>query len=101
GCLQNWRDRFARIEAPANRTAERIVTANIRDFASFPLLEGRADEWLALQAGVPLYPALFGRDTLTAGWQAAWVDRGRSLEASLTRLGRLQSDRVDDWRDEQ
>ena len=41
-----------------------------------------------LQAGMPLYPALFGRDTLTAGWQAAWVDRGQSLDASLTRLGR-------------
>ena len=50
---------------------------------------------------MPLYPALFGRDTLTAGWQAAWVDRGQSLEASLTRLGRLQSHRVDAWRDEE
>ena len=48
-----------------------------------------------------MYPALFGRDTLTAGWQAAWVDRGQTLDASLTRLGRLQSDRIDDWRDEQ
>src|SRR5207248_5028067 len=63
--------------------------------------EGAPDEWLALQAGVPLYPALFGRDALTAGWQAAWVDRGQTLDASLTRLGRLQSDRVDDWRDEE
>ena len=50
---------------------------------------------------MPLYPALFGRDTLTAGWQAAWVDCGRSLGASLARLGRLQSDRVDKWRDEE
>src|SRR6185503_13421479 len=101
GCLQNWRDRFARIEAPVNRTAERIVTTNIRDFASFPMLDGRPDEWLALQAGVPLYPALFARDTLTAGWQAAWVDRGQTLDASLTRLGRLQSDRDDEFHDEQ
>ena len=50
---------------------------------------------------MPLYPALFGRDTLTAGWQAAYLDRGESLDASLTRLGRMQSDRVDDWRDEE
>ena len=65
------------------------------------MLEGRRDEWLALQAGMPLYPALFGRDTLIAGWQAAWLDRGESLDASLTRLARLQTDRVDDWHDEQ
>ncbi len=50
---------------------------------------------------MPVYPALFGRDTLTAGWQAAFVDRGASLDASLTRLGRLQSDRVAEWRDEE
>ena len=50
---------------------------------------------------MPLYPALFGRDTLTAGWQAAMLDGGASLEASLTTLGRMQSDRVDDWRDEE
>jgi glycogen debranching enzyme len=81
--------------------AEEIVADNIRDFASFPLLEGAPDEWLALQAGIPLYPALFGRDTLTAGWQAAWVDQGESLDASLTRLSRLQSARTNDWRDEQ
>src|SRR5688500_3200569 len=50
---------------------------------------------------MPLYPALFGRDALTAGWQAAYLDRGASLDASLTRLGRMQSDRVYDWRDEE
>ena len=54
-----------------------------------------------MQAGMPLYPAYFGRDGLTAGWQAASLDSGEALAASLTRLGRLQSDRFDDWRDEQ
>ena len=87
----------------SRRTASRNGSsqANVRDFASFPLLEGPPDEWLTLQAGMPLYPALFGRDTLTAGWQAAYLDRGESLDASLTRLGRMQSDRVYDWRDEE
>jgi glycogen debranching enzyme len=99
--LQEWRNSFARVTIPGNRTAELVIAKNIRDFGSFPLLDGDRDEWLTLQAGMPLYPALFGRDTLTAGWQAAWVDRGASLDASLTRLGRLQSDRVDPWRDEE
>lgn len=96
-----WRDGLARVETPGNLLAEEIVRRNVRDFASFPLLEGERDEWLTLQAGMPLYPALFGRDTLTAGWQAAFLDRGDCLDASLTRLGRMQSDRVNDWRDEE
>jgi glycogen debranching enzyme len=54
-----------------------------------------------VQAGIPLYPALFGRDTLTVGWQAAMLDQGAILDASLARLGRMQSDRVDEWRDEE
>jgi glycogen debranching enzyme len=99
--LRDWRDGLTRVTVPPNRFAERILSANVRDFASFPLLEGERDEWLTLQAGMPLYPALFGRDTLTAGWQAAYLDRGESLDASLTRLGRMQSDRVNDWRDEE
>ena len=99
--LGTWQEQLARITVPPNRVAERILAANIRDFASFPLLEGPSDEWLTLQAGMPLYPALFGRDTLTAGWQAAFLDCGESLDASLTRLGRMQSDRVYDWRDEE
>lgn len=99
--LLEWRDGLTRVTMPPNRLAERILSANIRDFASFPLAEGQRDEWLTLQAGMPLYPALFGRDTLTAGWQAAYLDRGSSLDASLTRLGRMQSDRMNDWRDEE
>ena len=96
-----WRDHFTRLAVPGNRVAEEIISRNIDDMASFALLEGERDEWLSLQAGMPLYPALFGRDTLTAGWQAAWVDRGATLEASLNRLGRMQSNRRDDWRDEE
>ena len=98
---QRWRERFARLEVPGNRSAEETFTRNVRDFASFPLLDGAPDEWLALQAGVPLYPAFFGRDAVTAGWQAGFLDRGETLEAALTKLGRLQSSRFDDWRDEQ
>jgi glycogen debranching enzyme len=99
--LREWREGLTRVTVPSNRLAERILSANVRDFASFPLAEGQQDEWLTLQAGMPLYPALFGRDTLTAGWQAAYLDRGASLDASLTRLGRMQSDRTNDWRDEE
>jgi glycogen debranching enzyme len=96
-----WREAFTRVDVPGNRVAEAIVNRNLRDLGSFPMLDGPPDEWLALQAGMPLYPAFFGRDAVTAGWQAAFVDRGESLEAALIKLTRRQSDRFDDWHDEQ
>jgi glycogen debranching enzyme len=99
--LEQWRNGFTRVVVPGNRVFERALESNIRDVSSFPLLHGARDEWLALQAGVPLYPALFGRDAITAGWQVGCVDRGDTLDAALTRLGRLQSDRDDAWRDEE
>ncbi len=99
--VDRWRERGATILAPQNRLFEAIVASNIRDVSSFALLEGPPDEWLALQAGMPLYPALFGRDAVTAGWQAAIVDGGECLDAALTVLGRRQSTRADDWRDEE
>jgi glycogen debranching enzyme len=99
--LRQWRERFAAVDLPGNGIAEAIIRSNVRDLASFPLLEGPPDEWLALQAGMPLYPAFFGRDAVTAGWQAGYVDRGEALAAALTKLGRLQTSRFDDWRDEQ
>ena len=96
-----WRERMTTFETPGSSTFETTLANNVRDTASFPLLEGVRDEWLAPQAGVPLYPAFFGRDALTAGWQAAILDRCESLEAALTKLGRMQSSRFDDWRDEE
>src|SRR5262249_15861993 len=88
-------------EVPGNRLVERVVSSNIRDLASFPLLQGERDEWLTMQAGMPLYPAFFGRDAVTAGGQSGMVDGGEALAAALTKLTRLQSSRFDDWPDEQ
>ncbi|PYQ53633.1 MAG: hypothetical protein DMF78_08470 [Acidobacteria bacterium] len=98
---QQWRASLTHITVPGNPEVEHLLGRAAEDLASFPHLEGERDEWLALQAGVPLYPAFFGRDALTAGWQAALLDSGAMLDAALTRLGRMQSDRVLDWRDEE
>jgi glycogen debranching enzyme len=98
---RTWCDALARVEMPGNPAVEATVAAGIRDVASFPLLAGAPDEWLTCQAGVPLYPALFGRDALTAAWQSAMLDRGDLLDATLTRLGRLQGTVHDAERDEQ
>ena len=96
-----WRASFTGVESAGNAIFAEALAANVADFAAFPMLEGARDEWLALQAGVPAYPAFFGRDGLTAGWQAAMIDRGQALDAALTKLGRMQSNRVDDWHDEE
>ena len=99
--LQQWREILATVSAPGNRLFERIMSANVADLASFPMLDGPRDEWLAMQAGMPVYPAFFGRDAVTAGWQAGYLDGGAALDAALAKLTRLQTSRVDDWRDEQ
>jgi glycogen debranching enzyme len=99
--IARWRDQLTRFRASGDRLVERLVGQAVDDLGSFALLEGGRDEWLAPSAGMPLYPALFGRDSLTVTWQTALFDRGRLLEATLTRLRRLQGTRDDPHRDEQ
>src|SRR5213595_3102398 len=64
-------------------------------------VRGRSRRMARAASGMPLYPALFGRDAFTVSWQAAIIDGGALANASLTRLGKMQSDRVNDWRDEE
>lgn len=96
-----WRAGLTRLKAPGGNAALDTVTRALADVGSLALLTGCDDEWLALQAGIPLYPALFGRDTITAGWAVPMFDQGAVLDAALTRLGRLQSNRTHDWTDEE
>jgi len=99
--VERWRSRLATFETPRNTAVAELISQAADDLGSFALLDGPEDEWLAPQAGIPLYPALFGRDSVTIGWQAAMLDRGELLDASLTRLGRLQGTRDDPERDEE
>ncbi|AHG91579.1 Amylo-alpha-16-glucosidase [Gemmatirosa kalamazoonensis] len=103
GRLEAWRASLARVEVPAGDDVgvAALVNQGADDVVSLALLDGAPDEWRAIQAGIPLYPALFGRDALTVGWQTAMFDRAELLDASLARLGRMQSDHTDDWRDAQ
>src|SRR5205807_3642468 len=96
-----WSSCFTKVEIPRNSTIENALNQAASDIVALALMEGPEDEWLTPQAGIPLYPALFGRDAFTAGWQAALLDQGEFTESALTRLGRLQSSRLDDWHDEQ
>jgi glycogen debranching enzyme len=64
------------------------------------LEEGDRDPSWTLGAGLPLYVALYGRDALSASWQAA-VLGPEMMDGSLRTLARLQGQEVNDWRDEQ
>ncbi len=55
-------------------------------------------EWV-MAAGLPLYIALFGRDTLTAAWMSSILDQGM-MSGVLYELAKWQGTKTCDWRDE-
>ena len=59
----------------------------------------RGAAW-TVAAGLPQYVALFGRDTLTAGWQAGILGP-ELLTGALHVLAERQGTKEDDWYDEQ
>jgi glycogen debranching enzyme len=93
------------VTAPADDTLTPVVTAALdqarRDLASLRLhdLDRRVDAW-TIAAGLPLYVALFGRDTLTASWEAALLGP-EMMQGTLEVLAGMQGRELDDWRDEQ
>jgi glycogen debranching enzyme len=98
---RSWLARATRLHAPAETPLATIANGAARDIGSLALLDGPREEWLTPAAGAPLYLSLWGRDALTAAWQAGILDRGEMLEDVLVCLDRLQGNRVDASRDEQ
>jgi len=47
--------------------------------------DARPDAWVP-HAGVPMYTGLFGRDVLTAGWQAALLEHAPGRTAAALRI---------------
>jgi glycogen debranching enzyme len=99
--LARWRAGVARVRTHGELPFGRMVDQAMDDLASLALLEGEPAGWLAPAAGAPLYPALFGRDSLTSTWQATVLDQGELLAATLTRLAALQGAAVVPERDEE
>lgn len=99
--LAEWSDSVTRLFAPGETPLVELTNTATAELGAMALLDGAEDEWLTPTAGLPLYPAVWARDALTAGWQAAVLDRGQLLEAALNRVARLQGTRDDAWRDEQ
>jgi glycogen debranching enzyme len=99
--LEKWQGGVTELFAPGETPLVEITNRAMRDLGAFALLDGREDEWLAPGAGVPLYQTLWGRDALTAAWQAGLFDRGEMLSDVLAFLDRTQGERVDPDRDEE
>ncbi|HEV7768384.1 MAG TPA: glycogen debranching N-terminal domain-containing protein [Thermoanaerobaculia bacterium] len=98
-------DETTSFETPESHTMTADVTATLEqaraDLASLRLfdLDENPRSW-TVAAGLPLYIALFGRDTLTTGWQAGLLGP-EIMTGTLHTLAKVQGTRVDDWRDEQ
>lgn len=98
------RERMTTLSAPGDDTLTPLVLGAL-ERASDDLLALRLFEldegpstWLPA-AGVPLFLALFGRDTLTAAWQSALLTSD-VMRGALPAIARYQGERDDPWRDE-
>jgi glycogen debranching enzyme len=98
-------DESTRFEVPQAQTLAAVVVGALEqartDLMSLRLDDLDTDErsW-TVAAGLPVFVALFGRDTLIAGWQSALASTA-IMRGTLPVLAHLQGRRVDDWRDEQ
>ncbi|MGH9319903.1 MAG: amylo-alpha-1,6-glucosidase [Vicinamibacteria bacterium] len=72
-----------------------------RDLASLRLhdLDSGARAW-TMAAGLPVYVALFGRDTLTTALQSALLGP-EMMDGTLQTMARFQGRETNDWRDEE
>lgn len=94
-----------RFTAPRERTLTHVVTGTLeqgkRDLAALRLYDlDRGERAWTMAAGLPIYVALFGRDALTAAWEAALLGP-EMMKGTLPELARRQGREVNDWRDEQ
>lgn len=91
--------------APASDTLTHVVVETLeqakRDLVALRLydLDEGERSW-TMAAGLPLFVALFGRDTLTTAWQASLATPDM-LTGTLRALSHSQGSTVDDWRNEQ
>lgn len=94
-----------RFSTPESGTLSHAVVSALgqakRDLAALRLYDLDQGEggWV-MAAGLPVYVALFGRDTLTAAWQAALASP-KMMHGVLAELTRWQGAEANDWRDEQ
>ena len=88
-----------RIETPMSGTLAAVVEGTLNQ-AREDLAALHLDDIGTVAAGLPLYVALYGRDTLTASWQAAMLGP-ELMTGTLEALAERQGTKTDDETDEQ
>jgi glycogen debranching enzyme len=106
--MQQAEDRLTREYTQWRRRCTRFKTSNVQlsDFIDRAILDLRmltahddeGDEYI--DAGVPWYSALFGRDALLTSYQALAVNSDLAW-GTLRGLASLQGKQVDEWREEE
>jgi glycogen debranching enzyme len=102
---ESFLDAATRFRAPSGGKLTPVVISLLerakQDLAALRLfdLDHRDHAWV-MAAGLPIYIALFGRDTLTTAWEAALLGPEMML-GTLAELPRWQGTELNDWRDEQ
>lgn len=103
------RERFLSVEAARFSTPEsdslsssvmQTIARASRDLVALRLYDLEQDGGWVPAAGLPAYVALFGRDTLSASWQASLLSTAM-LRGTLPALASLQGSVNDPWRDEE
>jgi glycogen debranching enzyme len=102
---ERFRVNSTSVAVPAGETLGAVVAATVarakEDLAALRLydLDDNEGSW-TFAAGVPLYIALFGRDTLMASFGAVLLSTAM-LSGSLAELPKWQATERNDWRDAQ
>ena len=94
-----------RFTAPNDNSLTNVVVGALeqarRDLVSLRLYDlDHGERAWTMAAGLPIFVALFGRDSLTAAWQASIVSTDM-MKGTLPELRRWQGRELNDWRDEQ
>ena len=102
---QQFVEGATRFSAPGATDLSSVVVGALEqaksDLAALRLhdLDYNECAWLPA-AGIPIYVALFGRDTLTASWESGLLS-SEMMEGTLPVIAKFQGRTIDDWRDEQ
>lgn len=94
-----WRRRRPRLRStsPTLQRSWELAADDLYDLRNRELEDGDSDAWV-VNAGLPAFTGLFGRDVLTAGWQGAMVGP-ELMRGGLRLIGRLQATTDDAWLD--
>jgi glycogen debranching enzyme len=90
-----WRKSCTRFVA-SNPQLQQYLDRAVLDLR---MMQTDMDGTPAIDAGVPWFSTLFGRDSLLTAYQALGVNP-ELAKGTLVKLAELQGDRTDDWRDE-